>query len=224
MVSNLAWWCMCERTVLRLLLKRSPIFNTSRPRQNCPDHISKCISPMKNVFILIEITLKCWCPIGNTPVLVQIMAGRQIGDKPLSKWRASLLTYICVIRARWVNHHITNDGVSNHVSYRSWCCILNFPRRSLLNIPWPLGDISLVPNSKYNYDSMHNTYFNEYKLSKFGNFVSQKHAFCSHASILRPDWNSHLYCVVLISGFLRSNVGCQSRNHTHKWLTCKTYQ
>ena len=43
-------------------------------------------------------------PINNVPALVQIMAWRRPGDKPLSEpMMISLLTHICVTRPQWVN-------------------------------------------------------------------------------------------------------------------------
>ena len=42
-------------------------------------------------------------PINNIPALVQIMAWRQLGDKPLSEaMMVLLLTHICVTRPQWV--------------------------------------------------------------------------------------------------------------------------
>ena len=42
--------------------------------------------------------------INNIPALVQIMAWRRPGDKPLSEpMMVSLLTYICITRPQWVN-------------------------------------------------------------------------------------------------------------------------
>ena len=61
---------------------------TLRPRQNgrhFPDDIFKCIFLNENVSIMIEIPLK-FVPMGafnNIPALVQIMAWRRPGDKPL---------------------------------------------------------------------------------------------------------------------------------------------
>ena len=43
-------------------------------------------------------------PFHNNPALVQIMAWRRSGDKPLSEpMMISLQTYICVTRPQWVN-------------------------------------------------------------------------------------------------------------------------
>ena len=82
--------------------------NTLRPRQNgChfADDIFKCIFLNENIWILIKISLK-FVPnasINNIPALVQIMAWRHPGDKPLSEpMMVNLPTHICVIRPQWV--------------------------------------------------------------------------------------------------------------------------
>ena len=82
--------------------RRLENFNTLRPRQNeqhFADDIFKRILSNENVWILIKISLKFVPkgPINNIPALVQIMAWRRSGDKPLSEpMMVSLLTYICV--------------------------------------------------------------------------------------------------------------------------------
>ena len=66
------------------------IVNTLRPRQNgrnFADEIFKCIFLNENVWISINISLK-FVPkglINNIPALVQIMAWRRTGVKPLSE-------------------------------------------------------------------------------------------------------------------------------------------
>ena len=93
--------CMCCESLY--------FFNTLRPRQNgrhFPDDIYKWIFLNENVWISIKISLKFvpWGPINNISTLVQIMAWRQPGDKPLSKpMMVSLLTHICVTWPQWVN-------------------------------------------------------------------------------------------------------------------------
>ena len=73
------WWVnpQCQRWLI----------NTLRPRQNgrhCADDNFK------------------YTPIGNIPSLVQIMAWRRPGDKPLSEpMLFSLPTHICVTRSQW---------------------------------------------------------------------------------------------------------------------------
>ena len=88
----------------------SPIHrNTLRPRQNghhFADDISKRIFLNQYVRNSIKISLKFVPkgPINNIPALVQIMAWRRSGDKPLSEpMMDSLLTHICVSRPQWVN-------------------------------------------------------------------------------------------------------------------------
>ena len=84
-------------------------FNSLRPRRNrrhFADDIFKCIFLNANEWISLRISLK-FVPkvrIYNIPSLVQIMAWRRPGDKPLSEPRVvSLLTHICVTRPQWVN-------------------------------------------------------------------------------------------------------------------------
>ena len=85
------------------------VFNALRPRQNgrhFADDTFKRIFMNENVRISINISLK-FVPkgiINNIPVLVQIMAWRRPGDKPLSEtMMVNLLTLICVTRPQWVN-------------------------------------------------------------------------------------------------------------------------
>ena len=84
------------------------LLNTLRQRQNgrhFADDIFKCIFFYENAWISLKISLK-FVPkvrINNIPALVQIMAWRQPGDKPLSEpMMVSLLTHICVTRPQWV--------------------------------------------------------------------------------------------------------------------------
>ena len=79
-----------------------------RPRQNgrhFPDNIFKCIFLHGNEWISIKISLKFVPkgPINNIPALVQIMAWRRPGDKPLYEpMMVRLPTHICVSRPQWV--------------------------------------------------------------------------------------------------------------------------
>ena len=81
---------------LRPRLKRRPL----------ADDIFKCIFLNENERISPKISLK-FVPkvrINNIPALVQIMAWRRPGDKPLSEsMMVNLLTHICVTRPQWVN-------------------------------------------------------------------------------------------------------------------------
>ena len=93
--------------------------NTLRLRQNghhFPDNIFKCIFLNENVWISIKISLKFVpkVPINNSPSLVQIMAWRRPGNKPLSKpMMGSLLTHICITRPQWVNRHWLRSKVDS---------------------------------------------------------------------------------------------------------------
>ena len=85
------------------------IVNTLRPRQHgrhFADDTFKRIFLNENVIISMKISLKFVPkdPFNNIPALVQIMAWRRPGDKPLSEaMMVSLLTHICVTQPRWVN-------------------------------------------------------------------------------------------------------------------------
>ena len=94
--------------------------NTLGPRQNgrhFADDIFKCIFLNENVWISLKIALK-FVPrvrINNIPTLVQIMAWRRSGDKPLCESiLVSLPTHICVTRPQWVNGEIP---VNAHIPY-----------------------------------------------------------------------------------------------------------
>ena len=89
------------------LLSLYSVFNTLKPRQNghhFADDTFNRIFLNENVRISIKISLKFvpMGPINNIPALVQIMAWRRPGDKPLSEpVMVNLLTHICVTRPQW---------------------------------------------------------------------------------------------------------------------------
>ena len=119
------WWpclqmhfCISQRWPVNTLRRRQNgrhfaqdwHFNTLRPRQNgrhFPDDIFRYIFLNENVWIPIEISLK-FVPKGPINIvqiiaLVQIMAWRRPGDKPLSEpMLVSLPTHLCVTRPQWV--------------------------------------------------------------------------------------------------------------------------
>ena len=82
--------------------------NTLRPRQNgrhFADDIFKRIVLNETCRISIKISLKFVPkgPINNIPALVQIMAWRRPGDKPLSEpMVVSLPTHMCITRPQWI--------------------------------------------------------------------------------------------------------------------------
>ena len=111
---------------------RSQCINTLRPKQNgrhFPDDIFKWIFLNENVWISINISLKFVPrgPINNIPTLVQVMAWRPSGDKPLSEpMMVSLPTHMCVTRPQWINNYQINGCLicpvknwsQNHFSQR----------------------------------------------------------------------------------------------------------
>ena len=86
--------------------------NTLRPRQNglhFADDIFERIFVNENVRISVTIPLKFIpnVPINNISALVQIMAWRRPGDKPLSESiMIRLPTYICATRPQWASSTI----------------------------------------------------------------------------------------------------------------------
>ena len=85
------------------------VINTLRPRQN-GRHFPDDIYLNENAWIAIKISLKLVPkgPINKIPALVQIMAWRRSGYKPLSEpMMVSLLMQICVTQPQWVNHDYT---------------------------------------------------------------------------------------------------------------------
>ena len=91
------------------------LFRLRRNRRHFAD-IFKCIFLNENVLNSIKISLKFIPkgPINNIPALVQIMAWRRPGNKPLSEpMMVSLLTHICVTRPQWVNTSLKDWVRSN---------------------------------------------------------------------------------------------------------------
>ena len=98
----LLYVCVCWELAVHLL-------NILRPRQNgryfVISQTTFCIFLNENIWIPIEIPLKSISkgPVKNIPALVQIMAWRRPGGKPLSEpMMVSSQTDICVARPQWV--------------------------------------------------------------------------------------------------------------------------
>ena len=114
-------------------------FNALRPRQNgCyfPDDIFKWIFLNGNVWIAIKVSLK-FVPkvsINNIPPLVQIMAWRRPGDKPLSEpMMVILLTHICVTRPQWVKQFKCQKSIISSIAITSYCKLASSLRVSEWN-------------------------------------------------------------------------------------------
>ena len=121
--------------------------NTLRPRQHgrhFADDTFKRIFVNENIIISAKIPLK-FVPkglINNIPALVQIMAWRRPGDKPLSEaMMVILLTHLWVARPQWVNRlrglaarllgppfliwfNFTPSMISKHTRYNVWVKLL----------------------------------------------------------------------------------------------------
>ena len=110
-------WCLCIKT--RCLSDVDMGINSLRPRQNgrhFADDIFKCIFLNEIIWISIKISFVPKGQINNIPALIQIMAWRRPGDKPLSEpMMVSLLTHICVTRPQWVKQE-TIGGNNSHPS------------------------------------------------------------------------------------------------------------
>ena len=112
-LSNFIWLSFLVGLPLcKFRVNTSTVLNTLRPRQNGRhflDDIFNWIFFNENVLIPITISLKFVPkdPMTNIPALVQKMAWRRPGDKPLSEpMMVKLLMLICVTRPQWVNSGI----------------------------------------------------------------------------------------------------------------------
>ena len=98
-----------HRAPIAIAVVESRRVNKLRPRQNghhFADDIFKWIFLNENARIPIKMSLKFVPrgPINKIPALVQIMAWRRPGDKPLSEpMMIRFPTHICVTRPQWVN-------------------------------------------------------------------------------------------------------------------------
>ena len=116
---------MCVLQLLIHALTSTAIFiNTLRPRQNgrhFADDIFKCIFSNENAWISLKFSLKFVPkgPINNNPALVQIMAWRRSGDKPLSEpMMIGLPTHICVTRPQWVKPSLIIGVMSTYIQHK----------------------------------------------------------------------------------------------------------
>ena len=112
-------------SIFKVVPELNYVFNTLRPRQDgChfPDDIFKLIFLNENVWIAVKISLKFVprCPINNIPAMVQIMAWRRPGDKPLSEpMMVSLPTHLCVTWPQWVKPPMVPLKFLMKTSYRA---------------------------------------------------------------------------------------------------------
>ena len=106
-----------------------------RNRSHFADDIFKCIFFNENELILIRISLKFISkgPINNIPALVQIMAWRRPGDKPLSEpMMVWLLTHLCIIWPQWVILQWWKYSQGDAYQMEgTWPSVLIFPRATI---------------------------------------------------------------------------------------------
>ena len=155
--SSFVYLCMMEMVLIQLTMvffdlggwcfrnsNASYVLNTLRPRQNdrhFPDDILKWIFLNENVWISIEISLK-FVPkgqINNIPALVQVMAWRLPGDKPLSEpMVVRLLTHICVTRPQWVKFRPASSNICTIAEIDCIILIHESPDTKPWHIKWHL--------------------------------------------------------------------------------------
>ena len=133
--------CNCKRMISEHMLG----INSLRPRQNgrsFADDTFKRIFLNENVRISIKISLKFVPkgPINNNPALVQIMAWRRPGDKPLSEsMLVRLPTHICVTRPQWVKKYPW--AVLRHIRDLGFISLMVFPSQFKFDghfvLSWP---------------------------------------------------------------------------------------
>ena len=104
-------------------------FNTLSPRQNghhFPYNFFKCIFLNENVWVAIKIWLKFVTKgsINNIPALVQIMAWRRPGDKPLCEPMLTQFTLALQWKSQYLERH---SAFPNGVS-----CLLSWPKKGHL--------------------------------------------------------------------------------------------
>ena len=140
-VHMLQWMgsALCDVSEIWIKLQQL-LVNTLRPRRNgqhFANDIFKHIFFHENVWISITISLEFVPkgPINNILALVQIMAWRRPGDKPLSEpLLVSLLTHICVTRPQWVKEmHSVIDYVMS-LLLKCFKCVSSFKATSCRNI------------------------------------------------------------------------------------------
>ena len=140
--------------------------DTLRPRQNgryFPDN------SFLNVYVWISINISLKFvprgPINDIPTLVQGMAWRRPGDKPLSEpMMVTLPTHICFTRPQWVNIHIREIrakviyNASPHSVFARviWFCMLSF--LCVGNILFPHDMAKLLSCEWWYYEALMCTY------------------------------------------------------------------
>ena len=144
-----------------ILILQDQRVNTLRPRQNgsrFADDTFKHIFLNENVRISIKISLKFVPkgPINNNPSLVQIMAWRRSGDKPLSEpMMVSLLTHICVTRPQWVKRRGTTIFFTNPSKHTNKQGFISIIRLSILQRNLIFKDVVVIIMEQVLFHNIH---------------------------------------------------------------------
>ena len=173
-----------------------------RPRQNgrhFPDDIFKRIFLNENVWISLKISLKFVPkgPINNIPALVQIMAWRQPGDKPLSEaMMVSLLTHICVTRPQWVNSEMAQHFQSKFAHMHLYQCVTY--QTAAEQILFRFGDIDAITRD--------NAYHRPYGRSEWPHSLQKPRCQFTMASV----WAKKPWTCRTFQGFLFTQISGHS--------------
>ena len=116
---------LCTRTTMA----NDMWFHNSSPSEKSghlfADNIFRCILTNDKLCILIKISLKFVPkgPIDNNQALVQIMAWRQIGDKPLSEPMLTRFTDTYMVpKGRWDNSQAISHWLNSSMRHL-WCLL-----------------------------------------------------------------------------------------------------
>ena len=212
--------------------------NTLRPRQNCrhfADDIFKSIFLNENVWISLKIWLKFVpkVPINNIPAMVQIMAWRRSGYKPLSEpMMISLLTHICVTRPQWVNWSKTTTKHTNvwtkvHNSWFLLCMIFPGQNKSwasdFFNVTFWLISIHIYLHLQSFLHMKHQRLlgFIPMKYENIPILQSQRHVCCGPGNIRALSHHEHKVVMKLFILLMGNTI--LVKLHTHSVLS-KVFQ
>ena len=160
--------------------------NKLRPMQNghqFPDDIFQCIFFNENVWISIKISVKFVPkgPINNIPALVEIMAWRWPGNKPLSEqMMVRLLMHMCITRTQWVSTLRKTAFSSSFSSIRLIVIWFKFhyffPKETNKKLHWLLLSTGVEQTLKHYtnqwFNSLTNTYATWLWLSQIDHMIS----------------------------------------------------
>ena len=137
-------------------------------------------------------------PINKIPTLVQIIAWRRPGDKPLSEpMTASLLTHICITRPQWNNTQrsiLPAYTVHRHYNMVNFFqntikCLYNAVQFIILYMPlrWKLHNVNQTLNSQQTRHTSPSRASHEVSIvriwEKIGHVITASHCTCNRHAI-----------------------------------------